>query len=440
MDFTHVNDLTLPGGASVKFIADSQGRFLWKKSRLPAGYIELDCIESTATQYLNLGIKGNQSTKVELDYCYVQGFTNSRLFGARSGENNKSFFVSFQSSANGNFYFDIGNKGYFDKSGLDYSRNKWLYNENGKVYKNNILWHDFGSISSFETVDNLLLFGAYVGTTINQTKAKIYSCKIWKESILVRNLVPCVNPQGKVGMYDTVSQSFFGNEGTGEFIPHYKLPSYLQQVEDLESTGEQWIDTRVVPYNKTKAIVGYHLTYATPTSANPIVVLSGGNTDDNARFYLQWNSSSLSGLGNSYSTIHKKLGCDLDRHSYIIDAKNKIWKIDDTDIDATTGNKTFTNSVNSAEIFLFAFNSLASGTATRLSKLKISNCIFCDNDVLIRNLIPCYFKITVQAIDGNTGVLTTYQQGKPCMYDIVNDRIYVNQGTGADFIVGPDVN
>ena len=45
-----------------------------------------------------------------------------------------------------------------------------------------------------------------------------------------------------------------------------------------------------------------------------------------------------------------------------------------------------------------------------------------NNDVLIRNFIPCYRK----------------SDDKPGMYDTVNDTFYTNAGTG-EFVVGGDV-
>ena len=36
--------------------------------------------------------------------------------------------------------------------------------------------------------------------------------------MLVRNMLPCKNERGIVGMYDTVEKKFYNNNGTGTFI------------------------------------------------------------------------------------------------------------------------------------------------------------------------------------------------------------------------------
>ena len=34
----------------------------------------------------------------------------------------------------------------------------------------------------------------------------------------MRDFIPCVNPNGEVGMFDKVTGGFFGNSGTGSFV------------------------------------------------------------------------------------------------------------------------------------------------------------------------------------------------------------------------------
>lgn len=49
---------------------------------------------------------------------------------------------------------------------------------------------------------------------------KIYSCKLYEDGVLVRDFIPARrNSDGSVGMYDTVTKQFYGNAGTGSFLP-----------------------------------------------------------------------------------------------------------------------------------------------------------------------------------------------------------------------------
>lgn len=36
--------------------------------------------------------------------------------------------------------------------------------------------------------------------------------------ILTRDYVPCINADGKAGMFDKIGKQFYGNDGEGEFI------------------------------------------------------------------------------------------------------------------------------------------------------------------------------------------------------------------------------
>jgi hypothetical protein len=49
--------------------------------------------------------------------------------------------------------------------------------------------------------------------------ARLYYTKMWKNGTLVRYLIPAKrNSDNVVGMYDTVSKTFFTNAGSGAFI------------------------------------------------------------------------------------------------------------------------------------------------------------------------------------------------------------------------------
>lgn len=51
----------------------------------------------------------------------------------------------------------------------------------------------------------------------NWAKYKVYSCKIWDNDIIQRNLIPAKNTSGTLGLYDAVNNMFYTNAGTGTF-------------------------------------------------------------------------------------------------------------------------------------------------------------------------------------------------------------------------------
>lgn len=60
---------------------------------------------------------------------------------------------------------------------------------------------------------NLYLFGMnYDGTVNYRSSARCYSCKIYDNSVLVRDFVPCIDPNGVYGMYDMVGRQFYASK------------------------------------------------------------------------------------------------------------------------------------------------------------------------------------------------------------------------------------
>lgn len=82
------------------------------------------------------------------------------------------------------------------------------------------------------------------------TEIPIYYCQIYKNGILVRDFVPCSNPQGESGMFDFVSNTFFGNAGTGALIVGQDNPYYY------ENDGKIWAYVNVTD-TSSPTIIGY---------------------------------------------------------------------------------------------------------------------------------------------------------------------------------------
>ena len=70
--------------------------------------------------------------------------------------------------------------------------------------------------------------------------------------------------------------------------------------------------------------------------------------------------------------------------------------------------------------YLFARN--RTGGIDYNCKMRLYYCKLFDNTTLERHLIPCYRKL----------------DKKPGLYDLVNNVFYTNQGTGDDFVAGPE--
>ena len=182
---------------------------------LPAGYTELEYIESTGTQYIDTGIMLDSTDKIEV------------VAMATDAEQNKStYFFGAYDSANGfglNFYnpsmayYPVWkNVAAVATSTLFVLNTLYTFEmSSAGVYANGT---QIATVSgTFTGTKNAYLFWANA-TLAKSLIGRIYSAKIWKAGTLTRDLVPAKNASGVIGMYDTVSGQFFTNAGTGEFI------------------------------------------------------------------------------------------------------------------------------------------------------------------------------------------------------------------------------
>ena len=183
---------------------------------LPSEYQEVEYIESTGTQYINTGVVPNVNLDGEVVLLAVQfGFP----FGSTNGQNRDYWGINFYNSGQYELYYGTGS---YPKI------NSWQLNtkytikiEDKKFYSNDVLLYDFNSGSNsftFNTSKPIYLFALnYNG--VSYSKFKIYSVKLLQNNILIRNFVSCYrNTDGEIGMYDTVNNEFYTNQGSGTFL------------------------------------------------------------------------------------------------------------------------------------------------------------------------------------------------------------------------------
>ena len=197
------------------------------QSGLPTGYTLLDYIESTGTQYIDLGVKGNENTKVSVEYRYhtATGATGSgRVFGSRTTSSNNAFAIGTSSgvvSATGNkAFWCYDAQSFFVIDDPTFPIGDWqtvVFSATEHTL-NGVSYGDDYNVVAFETPQNLKLFGFDNGGTMGYGQVDIARCKLWDNGVLIRDLVPCKNASNVVGMYDLVNDAFYQNAGTGDFV------------------------------------------------------------------------------------------------------------------------------------------------------------------------------------------------------------------------------
>lgn len=386
---------------------------------LPNGYTELEYIQSNGTQYINTEFTPNAKSKIEMRIAITDYSVNNCFFCARnekSATDAKSFTAFY--IAVGSYRFDFFGESKSSSSVEAVNTITDVKAENGtliigsivlnatpKTLSCNMPWILLGSASSSE-----------INTITNAAKAKLYSCKIYDNGILVRDFIPCINEENEAGLYDLVNSKFYGNAGTGVFISgpsKVVLPSGYTQLEYIESTGAQYVDTgfNITPTNYQNlkmSIICEKIGQG--TSANAWLI--DGSSTTNAYFYMGvYNGKYYYGYGTSdhdtgiAATSGKKV--------YILDAPLKKFRVpNEVNVSITIEKVT-----SSGPIILFGF----SYSSVRSYAEKVYSCQIYDNDVLTRNFIPC---------KNSSGAIG--------LYDLVNSKFYNNAGTGA-FTAGPEV-
>lgn len=185
-------------------------------SRLPEGYTELTCIESTGTQYIDTAFAPNQDTRVAMDFEIEADnpATTQGVFGSRTAfkSNDFTFWVYTSTSWITN-YNDT--QTFMSVSGI-VGRHIVDKNKNTTTLDGESVTATY---AAFQSSVNLLLFTNNQNGTAEtrMAKMKLYSCQIYDNGTLVRDFVPCKNASGVVGLYDLANDVFYNNAGSGTF-------------------------------------------------------------------------------------------------------------------------------------------------------------------------------------------------------------------------------
>lgn len=186
-------------------------------SPLPSGYIELDYIESTGTQYIELDLPITKDTICRIKFNMTKD-TGSCIMGSSP---QFRFFNAYDCT-----YLDWGrgtgggriNGGSIKSGRLYYIEFGDFYVKNLDTGENIISGESWGDTIRYYS-DPIMIMNAT--GVVSVAKGKVYYAQVYETGTLVLDLLPCINPDGKVGLYDLVKGKFYGNAGTGDFIAGY---------------------------------------------------------------------------------------------------------------------------------------------------------------------------------------------------------------------------
>lgn len=370
---------------------------------LPTGYVELEYIESTGTQYIDTGFKPNNQTRFIIKSKYTQTSPpTTNLHGVRNkiGDGTSAFGIGIETANRKIGYFF----GAFVNTGQD------LDNEIHTYELSQSGWYYDGAKSAtpatktFQTSYTFFLNAWNNGASgILAFPCELYSCQFYDNGSLIRNFIPCKNPDGTIGLYDTVGNKFYTNAGTGVFLsgPEATEKKYIE-LEYIESSGTQYIDTAYIANNTTKIEASCDITYSESWAKILGSYDSGG-------YFSWWAKSNVlyAYYGKQNKTIQWKAG------KISLVSNGAVWSMDNTSV-------VFSDETISPGDTVLIFSIKGGGVYDNAS-MKLYSFRVYDNGTLIRDFIPAK--------------LPTGEIG---LYDLTNDLFFGNSGTGV-FIAGPEI-
>lgn len=213
MNFANVNSLVIPEGEVYSIACGSE--ILWQKSRLPLEFQEVEYIESTGEQYIDSEVIASTTIITEVK--------------CQSFESNKCI-VGVGTTASVRYQVYAGSSGYY------YARLDGTESDLGNVPFTELATIKLDPVAKKATINgteydipytgtvqerSLWLFGRNQTTTPSNylSTTKMWYCKMWDGGNLVRDFVPCYRKSDKkTGMYDLVSETFFTDANSGDFV------------------------------------------------------------------------------------------------------------------------------------------------------------------------------------------------------------------------------
>lgn len=380
---------------------------------LPSTYQYTEYLQSTGTQYIDLGYIPKDNSGVEVQFMYDQKTSSYQgPFGTQSSSATADSFRMAGITSRDAWGMHTGDVG--STNGALYTTNT-LYTVSMNKFGNyeiisngsNILTAVSSSSNHYSNdVNSLYLFGRNTNSGLTHPFfGKIYYFKLYEDKQLIHYLVPCIRKSdNKPGMYDLISRVFYTNNGSGEFVVSTKvqdLPATYMPLQYLESTGTQYIQLNYTLSNNDDVEVDFEMTQKAPNR-----LLGARRTAGNSAYVLGMYDSSLDGrkyiafgTDNWASQTEFKLNT-----RYTLAIKNATAQVDNV-IKYTFSSSSFTTPNN---ICLFAYND--NGSISTNSYIKIYSCKIFQNHTLSH-----YYQPALRLSDGMAG-----------MYDLITSTFYTS--------------
>ena len=204
-------------------------------------------------------------------------------------------------------------------------------------------------------------------------------------------------PEGEVAIVTVGSEIRWAKQSS-------RLPSEYQEVPYIQSTGKQYIDTKIVNTATDTIVLQFDVSYDTVSLTNQLMGFTGNNGNAVGITSNRWfEASSLPAatVGTRYFVEYGVTG-------------NQIYRtVNGTTVTGTRSPYNYTTN-----LLLFAvLSARGSTTISHYCRCKMYSAKVIVNGDVVADFVPCYRK----------------SDGKPGLYDLMGESFFVNAGTD-DFI------
>lgn len=434
--------LTIKIGDIEKTVNYTIKNTIQNESVLPAEYQEVEYIESTGTQYIDTGYAPTGDVKIQGKvYTDVQN-TEMAVVGSQTD----GIEIGFSKTNNRFFVYSSSSLGITPTKSIYDTILEFTASVTPAPTKELTLNNIDNGITQTSTGKNF----NYQNVKLNlfqyknkyYFKGRLYELKIYNNNEIVTEFIPCYRKSDNVvGLYDTVNNKFYTNAGTGIFLKgedkntvitstddefireddynfnieeRIVLPVEYQQVEYIQSTGTQYINTEYYPDAKTNA--KYKVSVSQYNASGPHILSSKNYYfpffRDNANAYV---------LGRRGTDSEFKTTAITPSINTIYEYK-AYWNGKVVINNQELGRLTITGEADTTPLYIGAYGGNLNYSGYILNG-KIYYCKIYNGNTLVRNFVPCYRKS-----DNVVG-----------LYDAVNNVFYTNAGTGV-YTAGAAVN
>ena len=406
-----------------------------KDYNLPAGYTRCVYLQSDDKQYINTGIVPNDETGLSVKGELMSINTNESIYmgsiedttGCRctplyfTNATNGQMGYNWNTSSGVILYNRTPDREFY--SSLNLYNNRHVYYSSKHINYLNTLTKTLGNF-----VQPIWLFtynsrGSY-NSDYGNWQGKIFRAQITQGDTLVRDFVPCLDENKKPCMFDLISQTPFYNQGTGKdftYCVEHSLPSDFVKLKYLESFGKQYIKTGHIPTENTGLYVEAYHTGKIINTGGLCLGLRQSSVDNTyfaaprvTTFWsvcYGWNNAP--DLGGTYNTKYEGWMNWLN--------SKKVLVASPLFADKTANITTSLTFTPTEDLYLFYINPVYDKSAIGNSSWRIYRAKISEGDQIVRDFVPAFDDV----------------KQKPCVYDLINNVAYYNDGEG-EFLYNTD--